>query len=105
MYPVFVYFTQNKIVPIIPLYVPIINEKTTVGFVILTIYHILLIFLASVAATDFFLALVIVSSIIFAKLISLELQQIHADFNENDTTLARKCRFRNILRMLKEMCE
>lgn len=86
---------------------PGVDENTTFGFVILTTYHIFLISVASVgvAATDFFLALIIVSSLIFAKLLSLEMQQIHADLEEKDTMLAIKCRFRNILRMHKEMSE
>lgn len=107
MYPFLVYFTQNEVVPIMPLFIPGINENTTFGFIILTIYHIFMILLASfgVVATDFFLALIIISSLIFAKIISLELQQIHIDLEEKDSRLKVKSRFRNILRMHKEMCE
>lgn len=106
-YPGFMYFTQHELVPIMPLYIPGIDENTIIGYIIITIYHLTMITLASVgiAATDFFLAIVIISSLIFAKLIWLEMQQIHTDLDEKSSELSLKVHFRNILRMHKEMCE
>lgn len=107
VYPFFVYFTQNEVVPIMPLYVPYVDESTVIGFTIISIYHVLMVLLASfgISATDFFLAIIIISSLMFAKLITLELRQIQMDLQEKCSEIELKARFRNILRMHKEMCE
>lgn len=105
-YPIYVYVTTNQLVPIIPLYVPMIDETTIVGFIILAIYHIINIILGTLGliAIDYFMAIVITSSLIFAKLISADLQQINCDLMENDSRLmAAKARFRNIFWMHQEM--
>lgn len=107
VYPIFVYTTQNELEVIMPLYLPFINETTIVGYTIINIYHITLISIVSfgIVAIDFFLAIIIISSLIFSKIISLEMHQIHVDLEEKNKELAIKVRFRNILRMHKEMCE
>lgn len=107
VYPIFVFITQNEFFPIMPLYLPYIDETTVVGFTIISIYHIILISLVSfgIVAIDFFLAIIIISSLMFAKIISLEMHEIHVDLDEKGSQIAIKARFRNILRMHKEMCE
>lgn len=105
--PIFVYFTQHEVTPIMPLYIPGIDEKTTIGYIILAIYHLHLNFLSLVGvfATDYFLIVVIVSSLIFAKLITLEIQQIHCELDEKCSTRTIRIRFRNILLMHRELDE
>lgn len=106
--PIFVYLTTSELVPVLPLYLPIVDESTTVGYTILTIYHISCAILATIGFTaiDYFMAIVITSSLIFAKLISSDLQEMNIDLLENDAGLmAAKARFRNVLLMHQEMGE
>lgn len=106
--PIFIYLTTNEMVPMMPLFLPIIDETTTVGYTILTIYHIICVVFATVSFTsvDFFMAIIIISSLIFGKLISTDLEQINFDLLENDSGLiTAKARLRNVLLMHQEMGE
>lgn len=104
-YPVYMYLYENEIVPIIPLYLPAIDENQFTGYVILCVIHVTVLNLATfgVLACDFFIAIIIISTLIFAKLISLDFEQIDMDLMKNASPLRITGRFRNILLMHQEM--
>lgn len=105
--PVYMYYFENELVAVMPLYMPGIDENTTTGLTLVTIFHVYLltVFLLGSLAAEYFFSVIIVSPLIFAKLISLEMDQIHIDLQENDTALFVNARFRNILQMHQEANE
>lgn len=107
-YPIIMYLAKAEMVPALPIYLPFVDENTITGYTILTIYHIILIILPStgLAGVEFFLATFMISSLIFAKLITLDAQQLNIDLSaEKPKNTVIKCRLRNILLMHKEMGE
>lgn len=69
--PVYVYFTEKQLVPLIPQYVPGIDERTAVGYVILMAYHLIefTLGMAGFIAFEFLLEIIIISSLMFGKLV------------------------------------
>lgn len=108
LYPFYIYFLKGELMPLMPLYLPGIDETTIIGYIILNCYLFLcaMFSIIGLGALEFLLAIIIISSLIFAKLISRELQQINIDLQEDDSTmLVAKGRFKNILLMHQEMGE
>lgn len=68
--PVYVYFTENQLVPLIPQYVPI-DARTAVGYVILMAYHLIefTLGMAGFIAFEFLLEIIIISSLMLGKLV------------------------------------
>lgn len=104
-YPIYMYLFKNEIVTMLPLYMPGVDETTFAGYISLSAYHFVSLFLATlgVCACDFFVAIMIVSTLIFAKIITLEMSHIDDDLEEEDSTSIVRGRFRNILLMHQEM--
>lgn len=108
LYPVYMYFVNDELITIIPLYLPGIDETTVVGFIILNLYLLLISIIGSIclSALEFLMAIIIISSLIFAKIVSSELQQINTDLQDDDCgMLAMIGRFRNIFLMHQQMGE
>lgn len=107
VYPFFMFVTQNELIPLFPLYIPGIDEKTTSGYIILTMSHLYLLILCvmGLLSYDYFNSVVMISSLIFAKLIGWEMDEIHVDLQENATKWRVHGRLRNILQMHQEMFE
>lgn len=77
--------------PIMPLYLPLIDESTCIGYIALNVYQFLFI---------------IISSLIFAKLIGRELQQINVDLRDDECNMLMVLgRLTNIFLMHQEMGE
>lgn len=108
LYPFFMYFTQGQLVPIAPLYLPGIDENTLIGYVTLTIYH-LIVFIAGTigfSCIEFLIAIISLSSLIIAKLISLDLQRINVDLEIEDSgSITVKGRLMNVFLMHRKMDE
>lgn len=104
-YPAYMYFFKHEVVTMIPLYAPFIDESQPAGYIALGALHIMLFFFATlgILACDFFMAIIIISTLIFAKLISLELEQIDIDQPLKNSELLVRGRFRNVLIMHQEM--
>lgn len=104
-YPIYMYLFKHEVVTIIPLYLPLVDDKTFIGYVFLCSFQVLMFFWATlgVLACDFFMAIIIISTLIFSKLISLDLQQLEIDFQIDNSDITVKGRFRNILLMHQEM--
>lgn len=104
-YPVYMYVIENKVVTIIPIYLPYLDYTKFMGYCILSAFHITMFIFATlgILACDFFMAIAIISTLIFAKLISLELEQIDVDRQEKCAESLVKGRLRNVLLMHQEM--
>lgn len=104
-YPVYMYLFEHEVVTIVPIYCPYVDHTQFTGYCILSAFHITLFIFATlgIAACDFFMAIVIVSTLIFAKLISLDLKQVDIDSQQKSTELIVKGRLRNVMLMHQEM--
>lgn len=108
LYPIYMYFVEGELIPIIPLYLPFLDEKTIIGFILLNLYLLVVTALGviSFSAIEFLMAIIIISSLIFAKLISIQLQNINIDLQDDDCVMLTVIgRFRNIFLMHQEMGE
>lgn len=104
-YPVYMYYIEHEVVTIIPIYLPFLDHADFMGYCILGAFHIILFIFATlgILACDFFMAIVIVSTLIFSKLISLELEQVNTDLDQKCAELIVRGRLRNVLLMHQEM--
>lgn len=108
LYPFYMYFIKGELMPMMPLYLPFVNESTIIGFIIINSYQFLcaVISVVGLSALEFLTAIIIISSLIFAKLISRDLLQINADLQEIDPgMLIVKARLRNIFLMHQQLGE
>lgn len=105
LYPLGMYFMENERVPLVPVFLPFIDENTSVGYTILCSIH-LIAFVAGTMGTlccDFIIAACILNTLVFARIISLEMNEINIDLLENVKKIHIQARFRNILCMHQEM--
>lgn len=94
-YPFCVYFLTNKIVPFAPVYMPGIDEETTIGFIIL-------ISVLALGATDISYAILFFNVPIFPKLIEIEILKLNRSLRRNSygqRKISWKFHLRNILLM------
>lgn len=107
-YSFYMYFVKGELMPIMPLYLPGLDETTIIGFILLNLYHFICATISAVglSALEFLTAIIIISSLIFSKLISRDLQQINDDLEDGDSgILIIKERLRNIFLMHQELSE
>lgn len=104
-YPIYMYLFKNEVVTLFPLYMPGVDETSFLGYIFLSSFQFVSLFLATlgVCGCDFIVALIIVSTLIFSKIISLEMQEIENDFLEKNAVAIVRGRFRNIILMHQEM--
>lgn len=102
---IYMYYVENKIVALVPVYFPGINESTFIGYIELLIFHGIVVFLALVGiyAVDFFMVIIAIHSHIFSKLISFEFKQINIDLEEKEPEIMIWGRIRNVLQMHQEL--
>lgn len=108
MLPIFVYVVTGEIIPIAPIYVPGIDENTVSGYVALVGIHTLCLFFAVVGfiVTEFLVAIVIMSTMIFGKLIAADMKLINEDVERVEPNILHATlRLKNVLLMHQEMCE
>lgn len=108
LYPIYMYLIKRELVPIFPLYIPGINETTNTGFIVITIYHFMVLIGVGIGFSSFeiLMAIIIINSLIFAKLISIELNHMNTDLNQgNSGMFYANWRLRNIIFMHLEMYE
>lgn len=108
-YPVYMYFIKHEVITIIPLYFPFFDETTLSGYIIISSMHLSFISTATLGllACDFFFTLLIVSSLIFAKLISFDIQQLNHELqiNKSKSNIVIKYRLQNIFLMHQQNYE
>lgn len=102
--PVYVYVMENKLVPLIPLYMPGIDETTTTGYLLLLLLHSAQILMSVIGflAFEFLLEIIVINSMIFGKLIALDTELINNDL-ENGMRHDAIYRLKNIFMMHQEM--
>lgn len=108
MLPIFVYVVTGELIPIAPIYIPGIDENTVTGYVLLVVIHTLCFGVAVLGfiATEFLLAIVIMSTMIFGKLIAADMKLINDDVEQAEPNiLYARLRLKNVLLMHQEMCE
>lgn len=107
-YPFCMYFLKGEIVTLIPTYFPGIDENTTNGYIILSCYHILLLFLSfvGISCSDLLFTMLIANTPIMSNMIELEVEQLNDILTSPKMdTLLMKSTFRNLLLMHREMTE
>lgn len=104
--PIYIYVMENKLVPVCPFYLPGIDENTTAGYIILLTFHLTAccIGIVGYAAFEFLLDTVVISSLIFGKLIATDTGLISNDL-DNEKRRDAIYRLRNVFLMHQEMCE
>lgn len=108
MLPIFVYVVTGELIPIAPIYIPGIDENSFSGYVALVGIHILCFFAAVLGfiATEFLLAVVIMSTMIFGKLIAADMKLINEDVEQDQPNILHaRLRLKNVLLMHQELCE
>lgn len=82
LYPLHSYFWLDKTVPIMPLYMPFIDENTTSGFVELTVIHLEFIVTTVIgsAGVDFIFIMLIFNIIFFARIFKSVLLQFRLHY-------------------------
>lgn len=104
--PIYMYVMENERIPLMPFYLPGIDETTISGYSVTMVYQsiIFLIGIPAFLAYEFLLEVMIMSSLIFGKLISLDTERINDDLKCGMICNATY-RTRNILMMHQEMIE
>lgn len=108
LYPIYIYMFTGQLIPIAPLYLPGVDVNSIIGYTITSCYHIALFVVAIIgfSSLEFFVAIIIISSLIFAKLISIDLMQINKDLNDEETeSIMIKGRLLNVFLMHQKMNE
>lgn len=104
--PIYMYIVIGEVTIIAPMYFPFFDETTTIGFIgtFLTLTVMFLLGLVGFLAFEFFISAVIICSLIFSKLIQLDMKQLDVELEEERIDDA-KYRFVNIVLMHQEMNE
>lgn len=106
--PIYSYYWLNKIVPLVPIYLPFIDENTTAGFTALTGLHLIFLFMAVVgtACTDFMFVMLIVNMPLLSRIFQDNISELNDILREEnvDQPLA-KAKFKNILLLHREFWE
>lgn len=106
--PLYSYYWLGEIVPILPIYMPLIDETTTEGFIGLTVMHLVFLVLTvvSTAAADFMYVLLIFNMILFARIFSDNVDELNATLRgEEVNRIEAKFRLTNILLIHREIFE
>lgn len=106
LYPVLMYFIMGQRELFIPLYIPGIDANTQIGYSFTLFYHFVLFSFSLAGWGGYGYLVVIISSPIFSKLITSDLNQMNVELSANRFERFNAiCRFRNILLMQLEMKE
>lgn len=108
IYPFYRYVKFNEIIPIIPMFLPFVNEDSTIGFSILTFFHLnaILYGLLGCACSDFSFTMIIVNVPIFSNIIGDNITELNEMLKQKrpDPVLI-KAKLRNILLQHQETTE
>lgn len=106
--PIYFYYFNREIIPIIPLFFLFIDENTTVGYMVLTSIHVVFIILAviSSACTDFMFAMIIVNAPELSNIFRDNVEELNDILKEEKVNnVLAKAKLRNILLMHREIWE
>lgn len=104
IFPIYKYFFDNQLVPMMLIFIPGIDHSTTKGFIILSIIHCFLAALGIIALSscDVFYALMICNVPIMGRLIEDEVNQLNQSLTDSES-VESIYRFRNVLLMHQEI--
>lgn len=106
--PFYSYYWRNELVPLIPLYLPYIDENTTIGFSFLTAMHAIYLFLAVIgtACTDFMFVMMVVNMPLLSNIFRDNINELNGILREeNVNEPLAKAKFKNILLLHREFTE
>lgn len=106
--PIYAFVYYNEFIPLVPVFFPYIDENTTVGYVILTLIHIIYIALATIASacTDFMFIMIIANIPVLSNIFKDEVKELNETLSEEDADIrVVRGRLRNILLMHRELWE
>lgn len=109
--PIFSYFWLNEIKPMLPVYMPFIDENTLIGFIELTLIHIIFIFTGALGtvSVDFMVVMIVLNVPIFSTIFSDNVHELndilHARNDGHDKSVLTKAKLRNLFFMFGEICE
>lgn len=106
--PIYLYYTKNEIVPLLPLYMPFIDESTKSGFILLSAIHLGFLFIAVVASacTDLWFAMVAVNFFVPANIFSENVRELNVILTQDKVDIQlTKAKLLNILLIHREICE
>lgn len=100
-----VYAVYGELIPILPFYLPVIDDTTYAGYITLFMLHITAIFFAVIGYVmiEFLLTVMVVGSLIFANLISMDVRKADDELQLADPIAT--FRLRNIILMHQESSE
>lgn len=106
LYPLYVFVTEKKLIPIVDLYLPGVDETTNVGYVTLAIFHIILTSCAFMGSTssDFLFTMLISNVPLMANILSENIDELNeiVGAEKHDRYLA-KMKLRNIILIHKDI--
>lgn len=108
VYPLYSYFCRDEIIPLIPLYMPFIDEKTKSGFIGLTIIHLVIIVLTIIAsaAVDFMFITLTFNMIFFGRIFCDNVDGLNDTLRGEEVDKAvAKAKLINILLIHREIFE
>lgn len=108
LFPIYTYMFTGQLITIAPLYLPGVEVNSIIGYTVTSLYHIAILVVATTgfSSHEFFMAIITISSFIFAKLISIDLMQINTDLNDEEPKAMKiKGRLLNVFLMHKKMDE
>lgn len=105
-YPIYGYFWQHEIKPLFPLYLPFVDEKTTVGYVILMLIQCTEMYLSLVgsACTDFIFMVLIINVSVFSTIFEDNVIELNEILRENKVDMpAAKTKLRGIFELYHDI--
>lgn len=106
-FPFISYFILHEMECAITLFLPGIDPTTVSGYIITNIFHLTICFLGSLVflACDFLIILLVLSPLIFAELIEMDINVMNDNLKDKTLMKFSKFRLQNIILMHKEVCE
>lgn len=105
-YPLVLYVVYGELELILPVYIPGIDETSTTGFIITTVFHVTAVTLAvnAYAAIDSACLITILGAVFHGLLIKIDANLLNDELrNRSADRISVKARFRNILMMQRDM--
>lgn len=106
--PFYSYYFKNELIPLIPLYIPFIDEETKTGFITLCGIHFgfMILTVMATACTDFMFVMIIVNIPVLSTIFCDNVRELNDILkNKNVDVPAAKGKLRNILLMHRDIWE
>lgn len=108
IYPFHMYLFENKIVTLLPLFLPKVDEESAIGYGILTVFHLSLLIFALLAssASDFLFIMIITNIPALVKAFGESVKDLNNRLlKEKENVAMTRLMLRNVILMHKEIHE